>query len=214
MSEVQAIVEKLNKDPFNHNFTLVAFDEKSNFELLQVLNEVFAEMDSRHKIDIRDELDEQRTYRYMETLQLLKYQLPPDMDSFREGLSHGERYVVYPILYWALKNFNVHKKRAYLGRFLAPLQVPQEFLGNDSLNTMHEHYKALQNEFKGVHKQVEQLRTSKIRPGELRKEITQLEEESHQLSEKIAHLKKKTASEVPPPPTTYIQDPPFMHVNE
>ncbi|ETW10174.1 hypothetical protein H310_00544 [Aphanomyces invadans] len=195
MSEVQLIVEKLNKEPFNHNFTLVAFDEKSNFELLQVLNEVFAEMDSRHKIDIRDELDEQRTYRYMETLQLLKYQLPPDIESFREGLTHGERYVVYPILYWALKNFSAHKKRAYLGRFLAPLQVPQEFLGNDSLNTMHEHYKALQNEFKVSHKQVEQLRTSKIRPGELRKEITQLEEESHQLSEKIMHLKKKTANE-------------------
>ncbi|KAF0696267.1 Aste57867_12965 [Aphanomyces stellatus] len=209
MTELQLIVEKLNKEPFNHNFTLVAFDEKSNFELLQVLNEVFAEMDSRHKVDIRDELDEQRTYRFMELLQLLKYQLPPDIDSFRDGLTHGERYVVYPVLYWALKNFPVHKKRAYLGRFLAPLQVPQEFLGNDctycfrstllmvdtALNTMHEHYKTLQNEFKSVHKQVEQLRTSKIRPGELRKEITQLEEESHQLSEKIAHLKKKTANE-------------------
>ncbi|OQR98409.1 Intraflagellar Transport Protein 81 [Achlya hypogyna] len=195
MSELQLIVEKLNKEPFNHNFTLVAFDEKSNFELLQILNEVFAEMDSRHNIDIRDELDEQRTYRYMELLQLLKYQLPPDLDGFREGLSHGERYVVYPILYWALKGFAVHKKRAYLGRFLAPLQVPQEFLGNESLNGMYEQYKQLQNDFKNAHKQVEQLRTSKIRPGELRKEITQLEEESHQLSEKIAHLKKKTASE-------------------
>ncbi|KDO31490.1 hypothetical protein SPRG_04104 [Saprolegnia parasitica CBS 223.65] len=195
MSELQLIVEKLNKEPFNHNFTLVAFDEKSNFELLQILNEVFAAMDSRHNVDLRDELDEQRTYRYMELLQLLKYQLPPDLDGFREGLSHGERYVVYPILYWALKSFPVHKKRAYLGRFLAPLQVPQEFLGNDGLNSMHEHYKQLQNEFKAAHKQVEQLRTSKIRPGELRKEITQLEEESHQLSEKIAHLKKKTANE-------------------
>ncbi len=167
-------------------------------------------MDSRHHIDIRDELDEQRTYRYMEFLQLLKYQLPSDLDDFREGLSHGERYIVYPILYWLLKSFPVHKKRAYLGRFLAPLQVPQEFLGNDckycgyydiinlklALNTMYEHYKQLQNEFKTVHKQVEQVRTSKIRPGELRKEIAQLEEESHQLSEKIGLLKKKTAKEV------------------
>ncbi|OQS07614.1 Intraflagellar Transport Protein 81 [Thraustotheca clavata] len=195
MSELQLIVEKLNKEPFNHNFTLVAFDEKSNFELLQILNEVFSAMDARHNIDLRDELDEQRTYRYMELLQLLKFQLPQDIEDFRENLTRGERMVVYPILYWALKNFPVHKKRAYLGRFLAPLQVPQEFLGNDTLNSQFEQYKQFQNEFKNVHKQVEQLRTSKIRPGELRKEITQLEEESHQLSEKIAHLKKKTANE-------------------
>lgn len=60
---------------------------------------------------------------------------------------------------------------------------------------MYEHYKQLQEQFKSVHKEVDQLRSSKTRPGELRKEITQLEEESHQLQEKIANLKKKTATE-------------------
>lgn len=60
---------------------------------------------------------------------------------------------------------------------------------------MHEHYKQLQEQFKAVHKEVDQLRSSKTRPGELRKEIAQLEEEAQQLQEKIANLKKKTASE-------------------
>lgn len=60
---------------------------------------------------------------------------------------------------------------------------------------MHEHYKQLQEQFKAVHKEVDQLRSSKTRPGELRKEIAQLEEEATQLHEKIGALKKKTASE-------------------
>jgi intraflagellar transport protein 81 len=60
---------------------------------------------------------------------------------------------------------------------------------------MYEHYQQLQNQFKGVHKEVDQLRASKSRPGELRREIAQLEEESQQLTEKIANLKKKTTAD-------------------
>ncbi|TMW55792.1 hypothetical protein Poli38472_010674 [Pythium oligandrum] len=195
MSELQLIVEQLNKEPFRLGLTLVAFDEKSNFELLQVLNEVFTEIDSKQNVDLRSEADEARAYRYLEFLQLLKFPLPRDIDGFKDALIHGDRQVLYPILHWALKSLPGHKKRAYLGRFLAPLNVPQEFFGHEALDNMHEHYKQLQEQFKLVHKEVDQLRNSKTRPGELRKEITQLEEESHQLQEKIANLKKKTASE-------------------
>lgn len=131
MSELQAIVEHLNKEPFRLGLTLVGFDEKSNFELLQILNEVLTEIDSKHNVDLRAETDEMRAYRYLEFLQLLKFPLPRDVDTFREALIHGDRQVMYPILHWALKNLAGHKKRAYLGRYLAPLNVPQEFFGND-----------------------------------------------------------------------------------
>lgn len=64
MSELQLIVEQLNKEPFRLGLTLVAFDEKSNFELLQVLNDVLAEMDpSKHAVDLRREADEARAMR-------------------------------------------------------------------------------------------------------------------------------------------------------
>ncbi|GLE05425.1 hypothetical protein PINS_up014438 [Pythium insidiosum] len=131
MSELQLIVEQLNKEPFRLGLTLVAFDEKSNFELLQILNEVFTEIDSKHNVDLRAEADEARALRYLEFLQLLKFPLPRDIDGFREALIHGDRQVLYPILHWALKALPAHKKRAYLGRFLAPLNVPQEFFGNE-----------------------------------------------------------------------------------
>lgn len=60
---------------------------------------------------------------------------------------------------------------------------------------MFEHHKQLQEQFKVIHKEVDALRSTKSRPGELRKEITQMEEEAAQLVEKIAALKKKTAGE-------------------
>lgn len=133
MSELQLIVEQLNKEPFRLGLTLVAFDEKSNFELLQLVNEVFIEIDqAKHNVDLRSEADEQRAGRYLEFLQLLKFPLPRDVGSFRDALVHGDRQALYPILHWALKNLAGHKKRAYLGRFLAPLNVPQEFFGNES----------------------------------------------------------------------------------
>lgn len=132
MSELQVIVEHLNKEPFRLGLSLVAFDEKSNFELLQILNEVFTEIDTKHQVDLRNEADEQRAHRYLEFLQLLKFPLPRDVENFREALIHGDRQVLLPILHWALKNLQGHKKRAYLGRFLAPLNVPQEYFGNES----------------------------------------------------------------------------------
>ena len=57
----------------------MAFDEKSNFELLQILNDVFVEMDSRHDVDLRDEPDEQRAYRMVEFLKLLKYPINQEL---------------------------------------------------------------------------------------------------------------------------------------
>ncbi|KAG7388957.1 Intraflagellar transport protein 81 [Phytophthora boehmeriae] len=197
MTELQLIVECLNKEPFRLGLTLVAFDEKSNFELLQILQEVFVEIDpTRHSgVDLRAEADEARAQRYLEFLQLLKFPLPRDLDGFREALVHGDRQTIYSLMFWALKSLPAHQKRAYLGRFLAPLNVPQEYFGDGSLNAMFEHYQQLQDQFKGVHKEVEQLRKAKSRPGELRREIAQLEEESQQLTEKIANLRKKTASD-------------------
>ena len=48
----------------------------------------------------------------------------------------------------------------------------------------------MQNEFKEVHKQVEQVRQSGARPAELKADIANLEQESNQLRNKIQKMKK------------------------
>lgn len=59
-----------------------------------------------------------------------------------------------------------------------------------------------QGEFKVTHKQVDQIRNHDLRPGELRAEIGQLEDEKKQLTEKIDKLKGNVTDE----PGEHVRD--------
>ena len=65
----------------------------------------------------------------------------------------------------------MHKKRAYIARFLYPVDVPQEFMQDEVLADVHQHYKHLQGEFKRAHQTVEQVRKQPIHPTEMKAEI-------------------------------------------
>lgn len=48
MSEqLKFIVDQLNRDPFKKNFNLITFDSLESMQLLQVLNDVLAEIDPK-----------------------------------------------------------------------------------------------------------------------------------------------------------------------
>lgn len=48
MSEqLKFIVEQLNRDPFKKNFNLITFDSLESMQLLQILNDVLAEIDPK-----------------------------------------------------------------------------------------------------------------------------------------------------------------------
>ena len=50
MSAQQFIVDRLNEPPFNMRLTLVAFDEKSPFELLEIVNAIMAQLSTEHQV--------------------------------------------------------------------------------------------------------------------------------------------------------------------
>ena len=53
MSEqLKFIVSELQKPPFNKTFNLITFDSLSGELLLQVFNDVLAEIDSKHKVRV------------------------------------------------------------------------------------------------------------------------------------------------------------------
>lgn len=82
-----------------------------------------------------------------------------------------------------------------MAKYLLPLELPPAVGHDEGLQTMLEEYAGLQNEFKEVHKALDKITAGqgrKVVPGELRREIVQLEDERRQLMEKIAGLKKKT----------------------
>ncbi|MGH0144197.1 UNVERIFIED_CONTAM: hypothetical protein FKN15_047057 [Acipenser sinensis] len=143
MSEqIKSIVEQLNKEPFKKNFNLITFDSLEPMQLLQVLNDVLAEIDPKQSIDIREEMPDQTAKRMFGLLGMMKYKPPgnnSDTSSFRQGLVTGSKPVIHPILYWLLQRTNELKKRAYLARFLMKLEVPGEFLQDDVVaDTYHQ----------------------------------------------------------------------------
>lgn len=111
---------------------------------------------------------------------------------------------MYPVLSFVLGKLGALKKRAYVARYLLPVDVPPEFLASEPLAEALAQYRALQAEFKETHKAYERAIAAVTGPGgvpkrppaELRKEIAQLEDERRQLVEKIAGLKKRTADVV------------------
>lgn len=55
-----------------------------------------------------------------------------------------DKEVVYPAMHWCLQRLPQLKKRAYLARYLMPVEVPMEFMQDQALVDLHESYRQLQ----------------------------------------------------------------------
>ena len=53
--QLKYIVSELQKPPYSRNFNLITFDSLSGEHLLQVLNDVLAEIDNKHKVRLSSE---------------------------------------------------------------------------------------------------------------------------------------------------------------
>ncbi|KAM9621942.1 intraflagellar transport protein 81 homolog isoform 2-T3 [Trichechus inunguis] len=192
--QIKFIVDKLNKDPFRKNYNLITFDSLEPMQLLQVLSDVLAEIDPKQVVDIREEMPEQTAKRMLSLLGILKYKPPgnaTDMSTFRQGLVIGSKPVIYPVLHWLLQRTNDLKKRAYLARFLIKLEVPSEFLQDETVADTNKQYEELMEAFKTLHKECEQLKTSGFSTAEIRRDISAMEEEKDQLIKRVERLKKR-----------------------
>ncbi|KAL7986646.1 hypothetical protein Chor_012929, partial [Crotalus horridus] len=172
--QLKFIVEKLNKEPFKKNFNLITFDSLESMQLLQLLSDVLGEIDPK-----RVGLDD-----------------PGDLFSalgsaFRQGLVTGSKPVIHPVLHWLLQRTSELKKRAYLARFLIKVDVPTEFLQDDTVADTNRQYEELMEAFKSLHKECEQLKTSGFSTTEIRRDITAMEEEKDQLMKRVERLRKR-----------------------
>ncbi|XP_039218685.1 intraflagellar transport protein 81 homolog isoform X2 [Crotalus tigris] len=192
--QLKFIVEKLNKEPFKKNFNLITFDSLESMQLLQLLSDVLGEIDPKHIVDIREELPEHTAKRMLTLLGILKYKPPGgtcDLSAFRQGLVTGSKPVIHPVLHWLLQRTSELKKRAYLARFLIKVDVPTEFLQDDTVADTNRQYEELMEAFKSLHKECEQLKTSGFSTTEIRRDITAMEEEKDQLMKRVERLRKR-----------------------
>ncbi|GAB1598445.1 intraflagellar transport protein 81 homolog [Argonauta hians] len=195
--QLKFIVQGLNQEPFNKNFNMISFDSLEPLSLLQILTDVLAEIDSKHKLDIRQEYPDQTALRIVNTLKILKYTPPSDKESlsdFNCGLVQADKSVVYPILEWLLQRIKELKKRAYLAQFLVKITVPAEIMHDQTVMESYEQYQAYIEQFKEWHKHSKQLKDSSFNTSEIRRDISQMEEEKEQLLKRINRLKHKVES--------------------
>jgi len=190
-AQLREIVDRLNAEPFNCDLSLVVFDEKEPFELMEVLKKVLVYLDAKHDVDLREEKPDAMYQRIAEFLHILGYQCSFDIE-FQQGLISGDKNTVHPILYWLLSNLDPLKKRAYLAKFCMNLEVPEEFLREEQVYQAYNQYKELQSQFKATHSHVEQERQGRMNPTDLQREVAQLDAEREQLAQKIQHLKTKS----------------------
>jgi intraflagellar transport protein 81 len=186
--EIKEIVQGLNSQPYGMGMTLVSFDEKSPEELLALLREVITRLDTQ-PIDLKEDQGE-GAYKLTEFLKVLSY--PSNFDSdFQRGLASGDKKYIYPVLHFILTRLPQMQQRAYLGRFLSNVYVPEDILIEDDMKIAYQEYKELQAQFQVVHQELEQQRLQALPPHELKKNIDQLEQEKEQLVTKISRLKAK-----------------------
>lgn len=191
MEKIAFIVDRLNQPPFNKGIpTMTELDSKLGSELLDLLAEVLVQIDPEQEPIYKEPL-EFRARRIMQFLQVMKFNIPEDhLEDFQNLLLNYDKEVLYTIMNWCLQRFEHLQKRAYLAKYLMPLDIPAEFLNEDLIAELSQRLKELQVEFKEIHKSVEQVRASGVKPSDLKQEIAQLEQEKVQLQNKIARMRK------------------------
>jgi intraflagellar transport protein 81 len=186
------VVQLLNRPPFSKDLSLVAFDELTSYDLLSLINDIFSHLDKKNKVDLRDEPHEQMIARMLSFIKLMKFPIRGSEEDFMNQLVMGNHGVVYPLLHHLLDKRTSLEKRAYLAPFLVPIDVPAQYMVDNTVNNVYQSYRELQKEFSVVHKQYDQLRSTTMAPQELQTEIKQLSDEREQLKDKINSMKSKT----------------------
>lgn len=192
MEKIAFIVERLNAPPFSKGIaTMTEVDSRSSAELLDLLSEVIVAIDPDQE-PIKKEPAENKVARIFHFLSIMKFNVPEGhQEDFQTMLSNGDKEILLSVIHWCLTKFEHLQKRAYLAKYLLPIDIPPEFLGDDLVIELSGRLRDLQQQFKDVHKEVEQVRSTGVRPADLKAEINQLELERGQLQAKIQKLKKE-----------------------
>jgi intraflagellar transport protein 81 len=88
----------------------------------------------------------------MDFLRALNFKPPVDMAHYQQALLQGDPQAIHPMLAWMLVRLPELKKRAYLSRFLSPVEVPEGMLADEEMAQLAAHLQGLQAEFKEQHK--------------------------------------------------------------
>ena len=175
------LVDRLNMSPFHKGYTTMSeLDCKSSLDILDILCEIVSTVDPDMEGILKD-TPEGRVNTLIQFLTDMRYNSKFDerqQAEFKESLLAGEKEVLFAVMFWSLSKFEHLQKRAYLAKFLKPIDIPPEFQGEDLIVELTQNLREMQGDFKETHMAVDEMRrTVGSRPAEMKAEIKQLEQE-------------------------------------
>lgn len=185
---VQDIVMILKQPPFNENLTLMSFDEKKEYELLEIIMKVLQMIDEDLKISKNDN-EQQVLKKILDFLKVVNFPYSNEKQ-LEDDLNKAEKRLLIQIIHFTLTKLNELKKRYYLSKFLNNINIPDELNGDEEIIDLMNEYRELQSEFQSTYQLAEEKRTSKPQLKDLKDEIKKLQSDKIQLNNNISSFQK------------------------
>ena len=188
---VQEIVGVLRRPPFNETLTLMSFEEKKEYELLDLIVKVMGMIDKKLKLDVNN--TEECLKATFDFLKILKFNYPSDRQ-LQEDLARGDKRLLIQILHFLLTNLKALTKTYYVNKYITPVQISDEYQGDEEIIDLLTQYKDLQAEFYTTYNMLEEKRQNAPQIKELKEDIAKNQSDKLQLTSSIARFKKEYAN--------------------
>ncbi|MCQ2820729.1 MAG: hypothetical protein MJ252_25990 [archaeon] len=189
---VQEIVAILKNPPFNETMTLLSFEEKREYELLDLILSVMIMIDKSLSSIDKDNTAEVLKNLF-EFLKVINFGYSSDRQ-LQEDLAKGEKKLLVQILHFMLTKLNELKKKYYQNKYITPIGIPEEFAADDEIRELLNQYRELQTEFQETYTMLEEKRAAAPQIKELKEDIQKNQSDKLQLTASIQKFKREYAN--------------------
>ena len=188
---IQDIVAILKNPPFNETMTLFSFEEKKEYELLDLIIKVMGMIDKSVQLDNNDTAACLKAV--FEFLQILKFPYPSERQ-LQDDLARGDKRLLIQILHFLLTGLRTLSNKYYVNKFTAQINISQEYLGDDDILELFNQLKEYQAEFLTAYNMLEEKKQNAPKIDEIQEDIRKNQNDKLQLSRSIAKHKKEYAN--------------------
>ena len=188
---IQDIVAILKNPPFNETMTLFSFEEKKEYELLDLIIKVMGMIDKSVQLDNNDTAACLKAV--FEFLQILKFPYPSERQ-LQDDLARGDKRLLIQILHFLLTGLRTLSDKYYVNKFTAQINISQEYLGDDDILELFNQLKEYQAEFLTTYNMLEEKKQNAPKIDEIQEDIRKSQNDKLQLSRSIAKHKKEYAN--------------------
>ncbi|KAJ3222648.1 Intraflagellar transport protein 81 [Clydaea vesicula] len=190
--QLKFVASKLANPPYNKTgITAISLHDDLHIPILiSYVSDIIAQIDSKMNVDLTKESFEDTVLRLSSFLSMLNYKPAENLETFTKALTKNKKAILES-MYFLLNDFQSHQKRSYLAPFLVDVDIPPEFMHDNSILELQGQLQECQENFKNVHKLLDSLKQPGASASSIKREIQQMEEEKQQVLSKIYKLKKK-----------------------